>query len=108
MMTTFSSRGCLSIHGTLMVLALLGGATGVQADMAPGPFDWSRDYDPQLRFENLADYPDFDFYLKYGRSRGNPGRDPHLTRVTSAVTVRLEGSGRRITSIFLIAVPCGQ
>jgi hypothetical protein len=92
----------------LTALVLLGPAAGVRGDAAPGLFERSRDFDPQLRFENLADYPDFDFYLKYGRARGNPRSSTHLTPVTSGVTIRLEGKGRYFTEVFLIAVPHGQ
>jgi hypothetical protein len=96
------------IRRVLTVLVLLGPAAGVRGDAAPGPFEWSRDFDPQLRFENLADYPDFDFYLSYGRGGGKPRRGRYLTPVTSGVTVRLEGTGKRLTEVFLIAVPHGQ
>ncbi len=56
---------------TGIVLIVLGlSSSTVRGDM-PRPFGRS-DLNVRLRFENLDDYPRFDFYLKYGRSRGNP------------------------------------
>jgi hypothetical protein len=63
---------------------------------------------PALRFDNLADYPQFDFYLKYARGPGSPYASPHLVPVQSGEAVRVtEGSGRT-TQFFLLAVPHGE
>jgi hypothetical protein len=79
---------------------------GTQAWADAGPPQ--QDVTPRFRFENLADYPDFDFYLKYGHGPGNPGASPFLTKVTHATTVPLEGKGWRVTPVVLVAVPHGQ
>jgi hypothetical protein len=62
----------------------------------------------QLCFENLDDYPEYDFYLKYGRSQRDPLRKLYLTRVTSGEFVRLEGEGLQLTPVYLLAVPQGK
>jgi hypothetical protein len=62
----------------------------------------------QVRVENLAEYPSYDFYLKYGLGRGNPYTSPHLTKLVPDAAVYLEGNGRRLTQVCLVAVPHGQ
>ena len=64
--------------------------------------------DIRVVFENLDDYPAYDFYLKYGLANGNPYGAWHLTRVYPAAVTVLEGEGRRLTSVHLLAVPHGQ
>jgi hypothetical protein len=66
------------------------------------------DVTPRFRFENLADYPDHDFYLKYGHGPGNPGASMFVTKVGHQTTVALEGKGPRVTPVVLLAVPHGQ
>jgi hypothetical protein len=63
---------------------------------------------PRFRFENLADYPDYDFYLKYGHGSGNPYASQFVTKVNPATTVALEGNGSRVTPVVLLAVPHGR
>src|SRR5262249_53038095 len=63
---------------------------------------------PTMRFDNLADYPDFDFFLKYGFGNGNPYASPHLIPIRSGEAFRLEGGPRRRTEIVLLAVPRGR
>lgn len=70
-----------------------------------GPY---RPLDIRVRFENLADYPAYDFYLKYGLGRGNPYVSLHLTRAESGAERRLEGEGNWMTEVYLLAVPHGQ
>jgi hypothetical protein len=62
----------------------------------------------QLCFENLDDYPEYDFYLKYGRSAHAPLRHLYLTRVSSGEFVHLEGQGLHLTPVYLLAMPRGQ
>jgi hypothetical protein len=62
-----------------------------------------------LRFDNLDDYPDYDFYLKYGIAQGNPYAGLRLMKLTAASTLtKLEGEGRRLTLVYLMAVPRGR
>jgi hypothetical protein len=63
------------------------------------------DLDLHVCFENLDDYPEYDFYLKYGLSRGRPL--PHLLPMRSGVMTKLEGQGDRFTGAFLLAMPRG-
>jgi hypothetical protein len=63
---------------------------------------------PALRFDNLADYPQYDFYLLYAHGRGNPYTSPYITPVHSGEVLRqFEGRGR-IGGARLAAVPRGQ
>jgi hypothetical protein len=62
---------------------------------------------PGRRFDNLADYPQFDFYVLYAHGRGNPFASPRLARVQSGQTLQLEGGGR-IGGAQLLAVPHGE
>jgi hypothetical protein len=73
-----------------------------RADMAPRFL--RRNISPLLRFDNLADYPGYTFYLKYGRGY----EIGYVTEVTSGVPVHLEGEGDRIFEVVLLAVPHGQ
>jgi hypothetical protein len=74
-----------------------------------GPSFLKNEHFPALRFDNLADYPDFDFYLKYARGPGNPYGSPYLAQVRSGeVFHQFEGSGRKAQEVFLLAVPRGQ
>jgi predicted RNA binding protein YcfA (HicA-like mRNA interferase family) len=87
-----------------VLLAVLSADTA-RGDM--GPSFLKNETFPVLRFDNLADYPDFDFYLLYGRGTGNP-INPHLTRTQSGEPIReFEGEGR-IGPTVLLAVPRGQ
>src|SRR5262245_64876558 len=62
----------------LAAVALLASAAGSWADVARSP---AADVTPRLRFDNLTDYPEHDFYLKYGRSPGNPYAAGYLPKV---------------------------
>lgn len=60
-------------------------------------------------FENLDDYPNYDFYLRYGRSSRNPYADRStLTRLSSGIPAYLRGEGARISDVYLLVVPSGQ
>src|SRR5262245_43048696 len=87
----------------LLVLLLLPAARA-QADMG---FSFLSKPNPQFRFENLSDYPDHDFYLKYGHSSGNPFSAPFVTPVTAGSPTQVKGEGKRLTPVVLIAVPHG-
>jgi hypothetical protein len=63
---------------------------------------------PTMRFDNLADYPDFDFFLKYCYGPGNPYGSPYLTPIRAGEVFRLKGGPGRRTEVFLLAVPRGQ
>ena len=90
---------------SLVVVVLLVPVGLVRGDIGPGPRD---EKFPAMRFENLADYPDFDFYLTYAHGPGNPYGSPHLSRIRSGETFRqFEGSGRN-GGAMLLAVPKGK
>ncbi len=73
----------------------------VAADMG-APFSFN--FVPQVRFDNLDDYPDYVFYLQYRSSSGNPYGTPlNLVRVEDHQIVSL--GARRVVDIQLIAVP---
>ena len=59
--------------------------------------------DIRVRFENLDEYPNFDFYLKY-----ELGYAMYLTKVESNKMIRLEGVGTRVSDVYLMAIPRGQ
>jgi hypothetical protein len=89
----------------LIVLVFLLPAGAARGDVGPA-FLQDATY-PAMRFDNLSDYPDFDFYLKYGHARGNPYAG-HLGTVRSGDPFReFEGTGRK-TEVYLLAVPHGR
>jgi hypothetical protein len=61
-----------------------------------------------MRFENLGDYPEFDFYLMYGYGSGNPAASPHLFPVRSGEPFRHPETNGRKGSAVLFAVPHGR
>jgi hypothetical protein len=63
--------------------------------------------DIKIRFENLDEYPDHDFYLKYGLSRRNPTDGLRWTKLDSGALTQLEGPGDQKTAVFLVALPRG-
>jgi hypothetical protein len=79
--------------------------SGLFADMGFGP---RFDVTPRFRFENLTDYPEYDFYLKYGHGNGNPHVQIFLTKIPAGDSFPLEGTGERMTPVVLVAVPAGQ
>jgi hypothetical protein len=94
----------LVIASIVLAIASLGGPAN-----ADGVSFFPRgNYDIRLSFENLQEYPEYDFYLKYGLGKGNPVGALHLTPVAPNVLTRLEGNGWRITSVYLCAVRRGQ
>jgi|SRR5579871_2250079 len=97
----FASRWFL-----LVILAIFGSTGIVHGDAGfPSLID---EGSVTLRFENLADYPAYDFYLKYGEGPGNPYADLHQIRIVPGEVIRpFKGTGRR-TSVYLLAVPQGQ
>ncbi len=94
--------------GIAIALALAFLGTSVRGDMAPRIFP-EGNLDIHVMFENLGDYPEYDFYLKYGLG---PGRPPalqyYLTPMVAATPIRLEGRGSSMTAVFLCAVPRGK
>ncbi len=86
-----------------MALAL---AAEARADL-PSPV--RRDLDIRLCFENLDEYPEYDFFLRYTLTRGNPAGGPgRFTRVESGSLTRLERTGGRSTDVHLVAVRRSQ
>lgn len=97
------------LERAVVMLALLLWASVVRADVAPSFVKEMGDSGSvTLRFDNLADYPDYDFYLKYGAGNGNPYAGPHLVPVHAGEAVRAFDGSRRRTEIYLLAVPRGQ
>src|SRR6516225_2830220 len=83
---------------------LLGSAVSARADMIP-PMPWQRQLPAYFRFDNLADYPEFDFYL-IGLSP--PSSFPtQVVKVSSGVPARLF-PGRYGLHVRLLAIPRGQ
>lgn len=63
---------------------------------------------PAMRFDNLTDYPQFDFYLLYAHGSGNPYASLHCTRIRAGETItQFEGKGRK-GGARLLAVPHGR
>lgn len=91
----------------LTILLLLVPVGVIRGDVGPPGFVRDERF-PAIRFDNLADYPQFDFYLLYTLGPGNPYGSPHRTRVHSGETVRrFEGKGRK-GNAMLLAVSHGQ
>lgn len=57
-----------------------------------------------VRFDNLAEYPSFDFFLKY-QQRISGAPSTHIVRVRSGEVFKQEGVGGEM---YLLAVPHGQ
>lgn len=79
---------------------------GTRADIsAPG----THEVTPQLRCDNLDDYPDYRFYLQYRRGNGNPYVAPlQIVEVTAGQPVAVAGEGRRVADLALLAAPRDQ
>ena len=93
----------VSRHSVALVL-LLGSAIPARADVIP-PMPWQRQLPMYFRFDNLEDYPEFDFYL-IGRSP--PSSYPtQVVKVSSGVPTRLF-PGRYGLEVRLLALPRGQ
>ncbi len=93
----------ITISPSLMFALLLNLSSGLFADMG---FGLQSDVTPRFRFENLTDYPEYDFYLKYGHA-ANPQAVGYLTKIPPGVSFSLEGSGSRMTDVTLVALPAG-
>jgi hypothetical protein len=85
------------------VVVLLNLPSVLFADMGP-----SFNVTPRFRFENLSDYPEYDFYLLYGHGGGNPYGSSFLTKVPRGVSFPLEGTGSKMTEVTLVALPSGR
>jgi hypothetical protein len=92
------------VSGLLAAVYLSLSPATARADAAPFPYP-VRKIDPQVRFDNLDQYPDWIFYLEYRRGNGNPGIATKQTlSLPSAEPVALTGSGRRVVA-YVLAVP---
>jgi hypothetical protein len=90
----------------MLALALVVPVGTVRGDAAPSFL--TEETFPPMRFDNLEDYPEFDFYLKYAHGRGNLVGSPFITQVQSGEAIyHFEGSGRN-GGAYLLAVPRGQ
>lgn len=87
-------------HVVALVLVCLG-ADPVHADMIPSP-----GISLTLLFENVTDYPNYDFYVKH-EADGRPHWGGLLDKVEPGKVIRLTGR-RDLGHVFLIAVPRGQ
>ncbi|HEY7312704.1 MAG TPA: hypothetical protein VH643_25285 [Gemmataceae bacterium] len=92
--------------GLAAAFSLLQGAE----TLANAPSFTQQSANPRLCFVNLADYPDYDFYLQYHAvESGNPLDGPLLVmRLSSGAPIALDGKGRRFSRLLLVAVPAGQ
>jgi hypothetical protein len=62
--------------------------------------------EPYVRFDGVANYPDYAFYVKYKRGGGNPNAARFdVLPVPDGKAFRLSGQGRRVGDIALVAVP---
>ncbi len=64
-------------------------------------------HDLTIAFDNVRDYPDYDFYLKYGH-RENGGYRTHHLKFIGPEPIRLtlrEKEIREVTEFYLFAVP---
>jgi hypothetical protein len=87
---------------------LLVGLFAARESRADACFVPNWDNNPVVRLENLESFSDYDFYLLYGHSTGNPGARLLLTPVGRDGRTRVEGNGWRFTKTYLIGVPKGQ
>lgn len=88
--------------GVMAMLAIP--VTPAKADVGPiGP----PGFEFQVHFENLDDYSNYDFYLKFRTGRGEVVAWPQLKRVKTAGPTHL-GRYRWISNVHLLAVPRGQ
>lgn len=94
----FRARTCAALAALLVLCTC-----GTRADM---PLAGAREITPRLRFDNLDDYPDYRFYLQYRRGDGNPYAAPlRVVEVVSRQPVAVEGPGRRVADLALLAGP---
>jgi hypothetical protein len=91
---------------TLSLFALVACAAPLHADAVLPHF--GSQVNPKFAFENLADFPRYDFYLKYGRGGSTPWNQLFVTKVNAGPATSLEGKGQRFTEMILIAVPRGE
>lgn len=62
--------------------------------------------EPRLRFDNLANFPDYVFYLRYRRFEGNPRQGSvHVIPVSASEPILLAGTGLGLRDLVLLAVP---
>jgi hypothetical protein len=72
------------------------------------PIFWVNEKLPPLQFENLADYPDWDFYVVYGHGPGNPAASPHRAQVYGNEPFRAPFErNERVGPVVLLAAPHG-
>jgi hypothetical protein len=91
---------------SLVGLFFLSAVGLIEGDVAPR-FLVPDEKFPAMRFENLTDYPQFDFYLMYAHGSGNPYATGYVSRVESGVAFRqFKGKGR-IGGAKLLAVSKG-
>jgi hypothetical protein len=79
-----------------------------RADVASPIPNFSRNVQVRVQFHGLENYPEFDFYLQYGRSGGYAWPGMYLVPVASDVVQLLPGEGRRMSDVVLVVVPHGQ
>jgi hypothetical protein len=88
----------------LLIAALLSSVSAVRADMGPS-FPGNSDIILEVRFDNLGDYPDYDFYLSCPHGWGNPNS---LTKLTAGESSQLKSDNRHSSPIYLVVVPSGK
>jgi hypothetical protein len=91
-------------RGVLLWTVLLASSTPLRADMIP-PGPWERQVRQRFRFDNLADYPDFDFYFVYSIDYSRiPYSNESVVNVLSGRPVEIS-PGRSGTYVRLMALP---
>lgn len=91
-----------SLPLTVLAFAVLTGS--VRGDAGPAFLKNLDTRGASVRFDNLKDYPAFDFYLEY-QQRGDGAPRSHMVRVRSAEVIKVEGLWGEM---YLLAVPHAQ
>jgi hypothetical protein len=104
---TASRRAAAALLAALVVCASAASQGAPPPPAGQGP-QRLRPITPRLAFRGLGDHPGYDFFVIYGHGAVEQFLNMYVTRVQSDVPVSLEGFGRRITPVYLLAVPKGK
>jgi hypothetical protein len=97
----------MNVRASLGIVAVLSLVQIGEAQANASPFPL-QDAQPKLCFVNLADYPEYIFYLQYHCSDDDPYTGPlHIIRLSSGVAVTLDVEGRNFSRLVLVAMPRG-
>ena len=88
-----------------LILALAAFAQDARGDVAP--FPRINNGEVRLLVENLDEFGDFDFYVRY-RPLSGPGHPEQLTKIQAQTAVKLVAIRDYRFKAFLVAVPKGE